>query len=132
MRRYYDFAVRYQNVTGPESRDVSQDYRGRIAVQGVSTNPGKATDMVLPIVRAAGDYTAVNLVNLLGVASAEWKTPQPTDPKPLGQTAVRLSGITRPVEGLWMASSDGPQASLREVPFTLEAGMLSFDISSLA
>ncbi len=132
LRRYYDFAVRYQNAIGPETGDASQDYGGRIDVQGVSTNASQGKDIVLPIVRASGNYTAVNLVNLLGLPSPEWKAPLATDPSPLGKTTVRISNVSQKVDHVWVASPDSQDASLQAIPFTLQDGVLSFDIPSLA
>jgi len=132
LRVYYDFAVRYQNATGPETQDATRDYQARIEVQGVSTNASKGKDLVLPIVRQSDGYTAVNLVNLLGVPSPEWRAPLPTDPTPLGKTTVTISGVTRPVLQVWMASPDGPDPTLQALPFNQDSGQLSFDIPSLA
>ena len=131
LRRDYEFAIRYQNATGPESTDASSEYRNRIQVGSYSSDVSREKDIVLPIVRTSGDYTAVNLVNMLGIPTAEWLTPLPADPTPLGATPVSISDVTRPVAHVWMASPDGEDASLHELPFKLEGGRLSFQIPSL-
>lgn len=131
IQRDYDFAVRYQNAIGPETRDATQDYMNRIQVQGASTNASQGKNIVMPIVRTSGDYTAINLINLLGVPSAEWKAPLSSDPTPLTNTPIHILNVDRQVDRVWMASPDHQDASLQEIPFTLKDGRLTFDAPSL-
>ena len=131
VRKDYEFAIRYQNATGPESNDATAEYRNRIQVGAYSTDASREKDIVLPIVRSAGAFTAVNLVNMLGIPTAEWLTPLPSDPTPLGVTPVSISGVARPVAHVWMASPDGEDAALHALPFQLEGGRLSFQIPGL-
>jgi dextranase len=132
LQRDYDFAVRYQNVTGPETQSNSPASQPQVEVDGVSTDVSQGSGMVLPILRSSEGYLAVNLVNLLGVPSPEWQQPLATDPTPLGQTQVSISPVTRRVAQVWVASPDWADASLRTLPFKQADGALSFEIPSLA
>jgi dextranase len=125
MRRYYDFAVRYEDVIGPSSQDATEDYSNRIEVQGVSTNPGQVKDTIMPLVRETPGYTAISLVNLLDLTSPEWKVPEPDPPTALGPTMVRISGVQRTIRQVWVASPDGNDLS----PQNLEFGQIGDQIS---
>ena len=131
VRRDYEFAIRYQNATGPETRDATPEYRGRIQVGDVATEDNRDRGVVLPIVRTGGPATAVNLVNLLGLPSGEWKTPLPADPTRLGTTPVRICGVSRAVRNVWIASPDSADLSLQAIPFKLDKDALSFQIPGL-
>jgi dextranase len=113
IRRYYDFAVRYEDVIGPSSQDATEDYSNRIEVQGASTNPGQVKDTIMPVVREIPNYTAISLVNLLGLESPEWKVTEPDPPTVLGPTTVSISGVQHTVRQIWVASPDSNDLSLQ-------------------
>ena len=113
IRRYYDFAVRYEDVIGPSSQDATEDYSNRIEVQGASTNPGQVKDTIMPVVREIPNYTAISLVNLLGLESPEWKVTEPDPPTVLGPTTVSISEVQHTVRQIWVASPDSNDLSLQ-------------------
>ncbi len=132
MRRYYDFAVRYEDVIGPTTRDATLAYANWVTLQGVSTNPGQVKDTVMPLVRESPGYTAISLVNLLGLASPEWKVPVAAAPDALGPTVVRISAVQQTVRGIWAASPDGDDLSLRPLEFSQSGGEISLRLPGLA
>ncbi len=123
LQRYYDFAVRYQDVNGPGAQHLP-------AEQSVTVNH----DGVWPIVRHTDGATAINLINLSNLEHQRWDQPLPAAPTPL--TAVSLSlqlaDSESEVKAVWMASADPPagapagdaeeSASLvaRPLPYTVE------------
>jgi dextranase len=132
MRRYYDFAIRYENVIGASAKDASQAYYDRLAIPGVVTQANIPNDKVMTIVRETEATTAVNLVNLLGVKSPEWKAPIASDPKALGEFTLQLSGVTRPVKAVWLASPDAADPGLQSLDFSAGDGQLTVQIPGLA
>lgn len=132
VRRYYDFAIRYEDVIGPASQEATRDYLSRITIPGVSINPGAGKDMVLPIVRESKGMTAINLVNLLGLASPDWKAPMAADPTPLGETTLQLTGLNRRIKSVWMATPDGSNPALRPLTFDQSADHMTVQFPGLA
>jgi dextranase len=132
VRRLYDFAVRYQDVIGPRARDATRDFQQRIIVEGVSTAPNAMKDKVWPIVREGEGFTAISLVNLLGLESADWKVSIKDAPVPLGRTAVLIKDVGRPAARVWSASPDGEDPTPRVLEFNQENGNLTFEFPSLS
>jgi dextranase len=132
MQRYYDFAIRYENVIGPSTQDATGDYRNRIEIGGTSLNPSLASNTILPAVRQSSSRTAISLVNLLGVQSPDWKNPIPEAPTPLGATQVRLTGIQDQARRVWMASPDGLDISLHPLAFNQSQGQIEFQLPGLS
>ncbi len=130
IRRYYDFAVRYQEVIGPGMRDATRDYLKRVEIDGVSTAPSLVNDKVWPIVREGDGFAAVSLVNLLSLESPEWARRLPSPPAALGPSIVHI-GVDREVSRVWVATPDGDDPSPQPLSFTQADGALSFQIPSL-
>lgn len=117
MRRYYDFAVRYQEVIGPRTRDATRPYLHRVSIDGVSTSPALLSDKVWPIVREGEGFTAISLVNLVGVNSPEWAQPIASPPQALGPATVRITA-DRQIDRIWRATPDGDDPSPQSIAFT--------------
>ena len=64
LRRYYDFAVRYENVLAIDTRDVTLDWAGRVMIADAATGSRKAWEAVWPIIREADGFTCISLINL--------------------------------------------------------------------
>jgi dextranase len=120
MRRYYDFAVRYQDVIGPRTRDATQNYLHCIEIEGVSTRPSMLTDKVWPIVREGDGFLAINFINLLGVEEPEWTNPVKDPPTPLGATTVKVFDIDQEISRIWFASPDLDDPSPQMLNYTQE------------
>jgi dextranase len=136
MQKYYDFAVRYQDVIGPRTIDKTQDYHHRIEVEGAYTGPDLRTNKVWPIVRESDNYLGINLINLSDVASPEWAEPLTTPPTVLGPTDVTVYYIDKDISEVWVASPDNDviSPSTLEFEFIKEGGRnaITFEIPSLA
>jgi dextranase len=133
MQRYYEFAVRYQDVIGPRTVDATHSYLNRIEVEGISTSPSQLKDKVWPIVREAEGLTALSLVNLLGVNSPEWLSELDGPPTPLGPTTVRVLNVDRGVNRVWSSSPDTEDISPQQLAFEVGVDqVLAFEIPSLA
>ncbi len=108
LRRYYDLAVRYQNVLSQNSHDATADVAGRTVIEG----PG--SDAAWVIARRGDGYETLSLLNLPDAARAEWNQPLPQEPPPLA--GLRLRYYTdRPVGRVWWASPDGESLSAQDL-----------------
>lgn len=136
MRRYYDFAVRYQDVIGPRTFDVTKEFQGRIEIEGRSTDPRLLVDKVYPIVRRSPDALAISLINLLGINSPEWSKPIQSSPQALEAATITIRGIEEPITHVWFASPDGSDLDLQPIEFSEtqvdDERTILFQIPSLA
>ena len=113
IRRYYDFAVRYENVLALSSHDATTAHEGQVTIEGVNTDAKRAYNKVWPIVREGDGVVGLSLVNLLDIVSPEWNGLLLADPTPLDELRVRYQ-TERNVERVWLASPDfaSPQATV--------------------
>jgi len=134
LRRYYDFAVRYENVLSIGTRDTTVEHAGRVSIEGVSTDSARATDKVWPIVRQGDRVVTINLINLMGISSPEWNGALRAGPTPLEDLTVHYT-TDRPVERVWFASPDqrSPAPVHLEFAITLdsEGHRISFSLPRL-
>ena len=105
IRRYYDFAVRYEDVLGPATQDATRHHLNRIAIDGISTSSSQQSNKVWPIVRQTEGSTAISLINLVGIKSPEWARPVEEAPQALGPLSVRIHVEKAPARA-WMATPD--------------------------
>lgn len=131
MRRYYDFAVRYENVLSAGTVDVTRETASRILIQGIETDPEQVCGKVWPIARQGQGFEAISLINLLGVENPEWAGVLPADPTPV-ETLRAHYRVTREVARAWMASPDFASPQVQPLDFESEAGGISFTIPCLA
>lgn len=131
MRRYYDFAVRYENVLSADTTDITQATASRLSIQGTETDPARVCQKVWPIARQGQGFQTVNLVNLLGVKDPQWTGSRLADPTPVEEMRVHYQ-VQQEVRRLWLASPDfaSPQATLLD--FESEATGITFTVPSLA
>jgi dextranase len=130
--RYYDFAIRYENVIGPSTQDATGDYRNRIQIGGTALNPSIGSNTILPIVRQSPGRTAISLVNLLGVQSPDWNNPILEAPTPLGATLVRITGVQGQARRIWLASPDDlDRSALDPLAFVQSQGQIEFQLPGL-
>lgn len=135
LRRYYGFAVRYQDVIGPRTRDATGNYLRRIEIDGASTSPAQRMNKVWPIVREGKAFTAINLVNLLGVDGVRWDEKVTAAPAGLEEVEVRIEQIEGEVAAVWMASPDGRNIAPMPLAFEIigdpDREILTFTMPSL-
>lgn len=132
LLRLYDFAVRYQDVIGPRTQDVTREYQERIILEGVSTAPNLLDNKVWPIVRENDHTIALSLINLLGVENPEWRKPIPSSPISIANTHVHVTGLDHQISRIWLASPDDSDLSPRILEFSQQDSELNFVIPSLA
>lgn len=132
IQRYYDFVVRFQDVIGPRTTEATKEYLHRIELDGVSSSPSQLKNKVWPIVRESDNFTAINLINLLGVENPEWSKPLGDPPTHLGTTMVRILNVDREISRIWMASPDWTDISPQRLIFTIsDENVVTFEIPSL-
>jgi dextranase len=135
MRTYYDFMVRYQDVIGPRTSDVSKEVQGSIEIEGSTTDHRLHKDVVWPIARRGDGFLAISLINLQGITSPEWAKAIDEPPKSLGPTRAWIWGLDRGVSRLWLADPDSGDPRPKDLCFELyeddEGYGVSFPIPSL-
>jgi dextranase len=130
LQDYYDFSVRYQNVTGPTTQDATTNYKDKISIPNISTSVSSLNDVVWPFVRESEITTAINLVNLLDIEQNEWTAEVPNKPLALHNFQMSVNVGSRKVANVWFATPDHPQAD-QHLTFTLESGTLRIEVPSL-
>lgn len=130
LRRYYDFAVRYQNWIGPQSQDVTRMWADNLKIPGVDTSNTLQFDKVFPIVRENGDTTSISLVNLLGLPHGKWNEPVPA---PQEQSAFDLLVTIgdRKVASVSFASPDRAILSTSSLEFTQKNDRVTIKVPEL-
>jgi dextranase len=117
MRRYYDFAVRYENVLALDSHDATAAYRGKLHVEGAQTGDGQGGNQIWFIVRRRGGRIGISLINLLGLESPRWDRSLEADPVPQRDLRLRLA-TPGPVRRVWWATPDGDDPAGHELAFS--------------
>ena len=130
LKRYIEFSIRYQDVFGPAGREATPAWQNRITIQGAETSPSMLYDKVYPLVRESDHFTALNLVNMLGLKHGEWAKEVST-PTPLAAAGVDVANVTRPVKRVWFASPDGTDIALQPLSFDQQNGALHVEIPGL-
>lgn len=131
LRGYQEFAIRYQNVFGPSTKETTSNYSYRISMPGVETSPSLQWNKVHPLVREGDSYTAFNFINMVGLSSGEWNEPLSQSPATLTDQTVVISDLTRSVKQVWWASPDGQSISLSPLPHREEGSQLVLQIPLL-
>jgi dextranase len=131
LQRYYDFAVRYQNVIGPAASPVNIFANQMVAIDGVNTVPHTPTDKVMPIVRENDRYTAVSLINLLGLEHGHWRD-KVSAPEVLLDVDVTIPAAGREAAQVWVASPDQADLSLQAISFQQTDDEIALTLPSLA
>ncbi len=135
IRRYYDFALRYENILALDTRDATSAYEGRVIIEGVDTDASQAYNKVWPIARAGDETLSFSLVNMLEIASPEWNGLLLADPALQKDLQVRLY-TEFPLTRLWWATPDGDDPTGQTLAFNRgedDSGKyIEFNIPSLA
>ena len=132
LQNYYDFSVRYEDVTGPHTQDGTVQLQNQISILNVSTAPAQMENKVWPIVRESDRHTAINLINFLGENQVEWAKKVENAPTPLTNFQLTLKGVTREASRVWFASPDHDDIALQPLQFTQDSGSLIVEIPDLA
>jgi len=131
LKRYYAFAIRYQNIIGPQTRSGNRVFGNNLNLAGIDTAPGMVYDKVMPVIRESDGHLAINLINLLGLRRGEWKTGLNETPTPLDQVFLELKGLDKAVQSVWFATPDGDDLSLVPLEYELKDGVLTLTLPHL-
>lgn len=137
LLRYYDFTVRYQDVIGPRTKDATQEFNGRIRLVSmetgelINTAANAVRNKVWPILRQGEGFTAISLVNLLGLDSPDWNEPIESAPVTINAARIRIDNVDQVATQVWLASPDGDDLSARQLDFRQENSTLDVEIPSL-
>lgn len=130
LRRYYDFAVRYQNWIGPQTVEATGEWADKINIPGYQTGSHLGYDKIYPLVRESERATVISLVNLLGLPHGNWNEPVPA-PQAQGAFDLVLATGDRKVQSVAFSSPDGSDLGLRPLEFTQAEGQLKVSVPGL-
>jgi dextranase len=105
LRRYYDFAVRYENVLALGTWDSTDEGARRVLIEGINTDPEGACGKVWIIARQSESFETISLINLSNIPCPEWNSLLLTAPTLLNELRVRYY-TEREVKRVWLASPD--------------------------
>jgi dextranase len=131
LQSYYDFAIRYENVIGPQTHSANRQYANQIYITGWNTSVSSEHDKIMPVVRESDQYLAINLINMLGLVSGEWAKNSPQPPTSLGESEVRITGIMKQIKQIWFASPDKAEPALIPLDFNQEGDAIICNIPFL-
>lgn len=131
LRRYYDFAVRYEDVLAARTTDITPEVAARLSIAGIETSHERLADSVWPIARRGHGFEAISLVNLTGVENPQWTEALPTDPVPLAELRVHYQTV-RSVHCVWWASPDYASPRLAPLKFEPTPRGIAFAVPHLA
>jgi len=117
IRRYYDFAVRYENILALNTCDATPAHEGSVIVEGLNTDPKATYDKIWPILRESKGAIGLSLINLLELSSPEWNGLLTADPPVQKDLFVRLYS-DRPVTRVWWATPDGGNPAAQVLEFS--------------
>lgn len=130
VRRYMDFEVRNTAAlhhggadvawtqVGPTNDVVLLDHPELDARAATAYGSGAVRDTVWTIQRDAGSVSTLSLINLLGIESDHWNTPQPTMPTSLAGVRVRAV-VTGEVKAVWWDTPDDGVGHARPLEFAM-------------
>ncbi len=116
LRRYYDFAVQYENILFLNTEDVTEEWSDCVEVDNVGVTYEGENDHVWILARQGEDVQVLHLINLVGLPSDEWTAPIQVAPDSLRNLRLRCYS-SRPIQQIWMASPDFDTPEPRDLPF---------------
>lgn len=119
LRRYYDFAVQYENVLTLETEDTTQERAGRIAIEGMEVTHDGSCGKVWVMTRRGDGVEVIHLINLVGIPTAEWTEPLQAGPSVLKDLRMRYH-TGRKIQRIWFASPDFASPQAIPIEFNLE------------
>ncbi len=131
LQRYYLFALRYQNVLGPTTQAGAAARFEQIRLPGYEIAANVTRDKILPLVRSSQQYTAVSLVNLMGLPHGEWATHLSAPPTPQTDVTVIFENVSAPVKAVWFATPDRSTLELQAVEFEQTDSRLTVQLPAL-
>jgi len=117
LKRYYDFSVRYQNVIGPDTKPGVVNGDLNLSIQNAETAREYSADRVMSIWRESVGYTAISLVNLIGIEHDEWERELSNPPTVFQSLEIHIAPLEKQVGRVWFATPDRDDLALQEIPF---------------
>ncbi|MFT4028275.1 MAG: glycoside hydrolase family 66 protein [Protaetiibacter sp.] len=129
VRRYADFAVRNTAALHGGATDVAWTQVGPTNDVVLFEHPelpadragycaGAVPGTIWTVAREYGDVTALSLVNLVGLDSDQWNSPQPSGPTPFTGVKIRAV-VTGGVVGVWWDTPDDETGAPRLLDFSI-------------
>ncbi len=128
LRRYYDVAVRYQELF---YRPTLTDWDPETTVGESRILPGGYFNGVWPLGRQDGDRQILHLINLNGLEDANWNGVRTDPPTLLSGSEVRVT-MAEPPRAVTLIDPDGPDQSPIPTPFRYENGQVILHLERLA
>ena len=129
LRRYYDFAVRYQNLIGPSTTEATRQWIDKIKIEGLEVGLNQSAD-VFALLRESQGRLALNLVNMTNIGSTKWTEPA-NFPTAATNLHVSVSGMTRTIKSVSFTSADEKVFTLEPLKFIQTGEQVTFEIPSL-
>jgi len=115
MQNYYDFAVRYQNLIGPDTSEATGKWIANVKVGDLHVGLEQGND-VFTLARESQGVLALSLINLTGIKSSKWN--EPVDfPKVAENIPVSIAGFSKEVKAVYLASPDLEEFALEPLEF---------------
>jgi len=129
LKQYYDFSVRYQNLIGPSTTEVTRQWIDKIAIDGLEVGLNQSAD-VFALLRESQGRLALNLVNMTNIGTTKWTEPA-NFPTAAANLTVTLSGLRNPIKSVAFASADEEGFALEPLKFAQTGDQVKFEIPSL-
>ena len=129
LKNYYDFAVRYQNIMGPSTKDATGQWISKIKMDGLTVGLNQSSD-VFAIFRESQGRLTLSLINMTDIGSTNWNQPA-RFPKAASHSTVTLTGFDQKVKSVSFASPDEKKFALEPLKFVQTGDQVTFEISSL-
>ena len=129
LKQYYDFSVRYQNLIGPSTNEVTWQWIDKIAIDGMEVGLNQSAD-VFALLRESQGRLALNLVNMTNIGTTKWIEPA-NFPTAAANLTVTLSGLQNPIKSVAFASADEEVFALEPLKFAQTGDQVKFEIPSL-
>ena len=130
LRAYYDFAVRYENVLALGTQDATDEWAERVTIGGTPIGLRHTYDAIWPIVREGAGFTAISLINLVGLTGGDWMEIVNDAPLSHESIVVRLS-VDRLIETAWSASPDGDSPHAQYVELRKQGSEVVVEVPGL-
>lgn len=117
LRTYYDFMVRYQDVIGPRTKDVTSKFSKNIVLEGYDSSQSLQTNKIMLVIRGEESFTAINLINFVGVEQAEWKQEIIDAPLHVEDLPVHVETGERKIKRVLFATPDSESIQFQELEF---------------
>ena len=116
MRSYYDFLTAYENILLDKNEEI--DKEEAVRVENYKTSDTAEADSIWASARKNDKYEMINLINLLGVESTNWRDDDGECKKPKEAVKMKIKYYTdTDVKKVNLASPDIDNGKSTELSF---------------